>query len=89
MVVFVLDFVSINPECRKAFLGVGGQNGSKINSTRALGSVESPDGFDGHGIHIHGLSAITPAWGDCDGDINTFFFEIIGAGGGFRNAANG
>ena len=88
MIVFILDFMAIDAEGRKAFLSMGGQNGSQINRAGALGSVEPPNGFDGHGVHIHGFSPIAPTGSDGQSDVDALLFEIIGAGGRFGNAPN-
>ena len=88
-IVFVLDFVAIDAESRKAFLSMSGKDGGEINRARTLGAIEAPNGFDGHRIHVHGLRAIAPARSDGQSDVDAFLFEVFGAGGAFRDAADG
>ena len=81
--------MAVDAEGRQALLGVGRQNGGQIHSARTLGAVEAPDAFDGHGVHIHRLGAVAPAGGNGQGDGDALALEFLGAGSGFRHAADG
>ena len=80
--------MSIDPESGETFLGVGSEYGGQVDSAGAFGAIESPDAFNGHGVHVHSFGAIAPAGGDgeCHGDI--FFFKFLCAGSGFRDASD-
>ena len=81
--------MAVDAEGGKTLLCVGRQNGGQIHGARTLGAVEAPDALDGHGIHVHGLGAVAPAGGDGQGDGDALALELLGAGSGFRYAANG
>ena len=85
----VLHLVTVDAESGQALLCMGRQNGGQIHGARTLGAVEAPDALDGHGIHVHGLGAVAPAGGDGQGDGDALALELLGAGSGFRYAANG
>ena len=88
-IVGVLHIVAVNAESRQAFLCVRRQNAGQVDRAGALRAVEAPYALDGQGIHIHGLRAVAPARGHGQGDIHAGAPELIGAGGRFRNAADG
>ena len=75
--IYVLNFVAINTECRKAFLCMTSENSSKINCARTLCAVEAPNTFDCLRIHIHCLRTVAPArsYGQCDR--NTLLAELV------------
>ena len=81
--------MAVDAEGRQALLGVGRQNRGQIHSARPLGAVEAPDALDGHGVHIHRLGAVAPAGGNGQGDGDALALEFLGAGSGFRHAADG
>ena len=88
-IVCILHIMAINTERRKPLLGMGSQYGSQINRSGTLRSIEAPNRFDGHGIHVHGFCAVAPArrYGQCD--IHAFFFKLCGTGCGLRHTADG
>ena len=85
----VLHLVAVDAEGGQTLLCVGRQNGGQIHSARTLGAVEAPDTLDGHGIHVHGFCTIAPARRDRQRDGNALTLELLGAGSGFRHAADG
>ena len=87
--VAVLHLMAVDAEGGQALLGVGRQNRGQIHSARTLGAVEAPDALDGHGVHIHRLGAVAPAGGNGQGDGDALALEFLGAGSGFRHAADG
>ena len=81
--------MAINAESRQTLLGMGGQHGGQIYRAGAFGCIQTPDGFDGVAIHVHGFGAIAPAGGYGQGDGNTLTAELFLTGGGFRHTADG
>ena len=80
---------SIDTECRKSFLCMCCKYRCKVYSTRSFCSVESPYSFDRLWIHIHCLSAVTPAWCNCKSDIYAFFTEFICTCSALANTSDG
>ena len=88
-IVHILNFMSVNTECRKSLLCMRSQYGSKIYRTRTLRSVKAPYSFNRHRVHIHRLRTIAPAgcYGQCD--VNAFFSEFCGTGCRFSDTSDG
>ena len=55
VVVEILHIVSVDTEGRQSLLGVSGQHGCEIHSTRALCAVESPYSLGIIRVHVHRL----------------------------------
>ncbi|MPN37115.1 hypothetical protein SDC9_184631 [bioreactor metagenome] len=85
----ILNITTVDRKCRKSLLGVRCKYRRKINRTRSLRAVESPDGFDGRRVHIHCLTAVAPA--GCDGECcaNILCFKIFRTNCRFCAAADG
>lgn len=63
-------------------MGVASENGGEVDGTRALRSVEAPDGFGAKRIHIHCFRAVAPAGGDGKREADILLGkEMIGRGG--------
>ena len=84
----VLDVVTVNAERGQALLGMRGEHGGQIDGAGTFRAVEAPDRLDGMRIHVHGLGTIAPAGGHGERDSDIFEVEFIGAGRGFRHAAD-
>ena len=80
--------MSVYAESRQALLGVCGEHGSKVHSTRTFGSVESPNSLRPMRIHVHGLGAIAPARSDGDGRTDALALEFFGTGSTLANATD-
>ena len=66
-----------------------GEDGGEVHRARPLRAVETPHGLDGVRVHVHGLAAVAPAGSDGDGDGDALPGELLCAGGGFGDAADG
>ena len=88
VVLKVLDVVSVDAESRQALLGVCGEHGSKVYSTRALGSVESPNSLRPMRVHVHSLGAIAPARSNGDSRTDALALELLGTGSTLADAAD-
>ena len=85
----VLHVMAVDREGRQALLGVGGQHRSQIHRAGAFGTVEAPDRLDGVGVHVKGLSPVTPAGSDGEGGHHVLGGELVLAGSCLRPAPYG
>ena len=88
-VVRLADVMAVNAESRQSLLRMGCQHRCQIYGARTLRSVEAPNGFDGLGIHVHGLRSIAPTGCHGQGDIHAFPTEFFRAGGRLSHPADG
>ncbi|MPM78817.1 hypothetical protein SDC9_125832 [bioreactor metagenome] len=77
--------MAVNREGRKSFLIMRSQRGGQINGPRTFCTVETPDSFRPHWIHVDGFATVAPAWGHCDGHAHIQAAEFFFAGGRFRH----
>ena len=80
--------MTINAIGGQTLLGMSSQHGSQIDGTRALRSVEAPDGLRIGGVHVHRLRAVAPARRNGDGTSHTLALELLGTGGTLTHASN-
>ncbi len=83
-----LDILAVNPEGGKAFLGMSGKDGGKVDRSRTLRPVEAPDRLRAMRIHVHGFRSVAPAGRHRQGNPDILFPELIGAGIGLRHATD-
>ena len=88
-VVRILYVPAVNAESRQSLLRMGSQNRGQIHRAGTLRTVKSPDAFDGHGIHVHGLRPVAPARGHRQRDVHPFPPELGGAFSCLSHPADG
>ena len=88
VVLKILDIVAVDSESRKALLGVRGKYCRKINRSRTLRAVESPDSLRPVRIHIHSLGAVAPAGCHGDRSADSLTLEFLGAGCALSHTAD-
>ena len=84
----VLHVAPVDIENRIPLLIVGRCQRREINCARPLGAIETPDGFRRERVHVHRLTAVTPAGRDGQRNADAFFRKFLRTQRRFRNAAD-
>ena len=89
VIVEVLHVVTVDAKGGQSLLGMCGEHGSQIDSTRALRTVKSPHSLRVVRVHVHRLRAVAPAGGHSDGTSHTLALELLGTGRTLCHTADG
>ena len=88
LVIRFLHVPAVDAERGKTFLRMGRKDGCQVDGTGPLCRIQSPDTFNGHGVHVHRLRAIAPAGGDRERDVHAFFLKLLCALGALSHASD-
>ena len=84
-VIGILNVMTVNGECRDAFLAVSCQSRCQVNSAGTFSAVKAPNGFRAGWIHVDGFTAIAPARRYRNGEAYILTAEFFFASSGFSH----
>ena len=87
-ILLVLHVPAVDAKSGQSLLGIAREGGGEVDRARPLGAIEAPDRFGQQRIRVHDLRAVAPAGRDREAHAHALALELLGAGRGFRDAAD-